>query len=768
MEALTACSVRIGVGGSAPTFSFPSRRRSFGGRSLFIPTLRASSKDGPELDKWDQMELKFGRLLGEDPKLTLAKIMARKSNPDVSYLDVEKAFRKNKGKLDDYMINIPSDVKMEDMPSAPLKKDNTSDQKVAQNVMDGKINLSRPMMNRGIEAMRSTEKSIMIQTQKSQIVGNIVDKNVPNVSLRKPSITQDDDIEMNSKFKTKPNILFQMRKKSSEDLCNVPLLKKPEVAQISLDSEQETVTSGDSFQSSPTEMGVPDNDAKVLNEGMKVLNDTNLIEPTVNSNELQPRISDESSSTTTPVEDDVVEGQLENKIDMNSTSSKIDYGLVAELQPPKESAAEDSVVKSSSTNLDHGSPDSMSNQSFLLGKPQRLDSSTKGTSQSNRNEKVPLQHHGHDFSAGTESVMSVNQEEIEESDWRRAEHLLQSGEKAEVELISCSSRGFVASLGSLVGFLPYRYLGTKWKFLAFESWLKKKGINPSLYRQNLSILGNYNLSNTDIDMESTLSQEPKMKAEESTSNLKYEELLEAYDQEKTKFLSSFVDQRLTVSVILADRNSRKIMFSGRPKEKEESVEKKRNLMARLSIGDVVKCCIKKITYFGIFVEVEGVPALIHQSEVPWDATLDPSSYFKIGMIVEAKVHQLDYTLERIMLSLRDITPDPLMEALESVVGDRASLDGKLEASQADVEWAEVDSLVKELQKINGVSSVSRGRFFISPGLTPTFQVYMASILDNKYKLLARYENKVQEVMVESSLDKEQMKAAILTCTNRVT
>lgn len=37
-------------------------------------------------------------------------------------------------------------------------------------------------------------------------------------------------------------------------------------------------------------------------------------------------------------------------------------------------------------------------------------------------------------------------------------------------------------------------------------------------------------------------------------------------------------QRLKVSVILADKNSRKLMFSGRPKEKEEVVEKKRSLM----------------------------------------------------------------------------------------------------------------------------------------------------------------------------------------------
>ncbi|KAG1361282.1 hypothetical protein COCNU_09G007450 [Cocos nucifera] len=276
---------------------------------------------------------------------------------------------------------------------------------------------------------------------------------------------------------------------------------------------------------------------------------------------------------------------------------------------------------------------------------------------------------------------------IEDGDWKKAQDLLQTGEKVEVELISCSSRGFVVSFGSLIGFVPYRNLSAKWKFLAFESWLRKKGLDPSLYRQHLSILGTNSVNVKNPGLESGRSQEISQKDEVLPPNMKFESLLEAYDQEKTKFLSSFIGQRIRLSVILVDRNSRKIMFSGKPKEKEELVEKKRSLMARLSIGDVVKCRIKKITFFGIFVEVEGVPALIHQSEVSWDATLDPSSFYKIGQIVEAKVHQLDYGLERITLSLKEITPNPLMEALESVVGERTSVGGSLEAAQADIEVA---------------------------------------------------------------------------------
>ncbi|XP_042444528.1 uncharacterized protein LOC122029556 [Zingiber officinale] len=750
MEAFNAFSVRlsgVGGGGSVLPFRFPSRTKRVSGRYGHAPVLCcASPKDRPELNKWDMMELKFGRLLGEDPKLTLAKIMARKLDPNVSYLDVEKSFYKNKGKMSDYALNIPSDVILEELQ--PPKKPDTSYQKNPQNVKDSNINLSRPTISRRPKTMKSSKGSIQVQTQPNHNRGKTDDRSEPpNISLRKPTVTQDDDFEINSKFKIEPNVFLKMRKTSSEDISNMSLLRKPEVVKPNFESTQQKVSAGDSFQTSLDEVRGFDSDTEISNKGEMLSDDLNAISTVTSSDELQ------LIKLGLPVENNKDEENLYGNHDAKSIFPKLDDGgVVTGSQPPNQSASKVSVASSTSR------------QASLLGKPQRLDTSTEGMLPLYRGEKVALQLDEHVFTSGTETVISADQEE---SDWKRAEYLLHSGEKAEVELISCSSRGFVVSFGSLLGFLPYRHLGAKWKFLAFESWLRKKGVDPSLYRQNLSIVGSFDVSNKNLELEEPTSQESYKKTEVSTSQEKFEELLEAYNLEKTKFLSSFIGQRLKGSVILADRKSRKIMFSGRPKEKEELVEKKRSLMARLNIGDVVKCQIKKITFFGIFVEVEGVPALVHQSEISWDATLDPSSYYKVGQMVEAKVHQLDYTLERIFLSLRDIMPDPLMEALESVIGDGTALGGKLEATQADVEWADVDLLIEELQKIEGISSVSKGRFFKSLGLAPTFQVYMASMFRNKYKLLARFENKIQEIIVESSLDKEQMKTVILTCTSKV-
>ncbi|KAL0393516.1 UNVERIFIED_CONTAM: hypothetical protein Slati_4317800 [Sesamum latifolium] len=740
--------------------TFPSRKP----RNLLV----FASKDDSKLDEWDKMELKFGRMLGEDPKITLAKIMGRKSNPDLSYLEIEKLLDKKKGKaLDEEVKEVPFDF---------------SDEKKSTKSVQG-LDLVRPvpkkgtnfgMTNKPVESdAKNSKQTIPKATKESK-------SSVPNVILRKPSSYYENDggDGKSSRFSMKPNLSLQMGKNPQERFSDITLLKKPEPMTISPKSGEEDAHSdskdgktGDkSLEYGTASAGRSDTAALLkkpelmkLNSNKKAEQESSeeYIEPSsgyiANDNNLNISFSDNQVTTTT-------DGNDNQFLETSETGSGMEKGSATELQADMWSGG-----KTFASDGPPGGTPVMSMDSVLIGKPKRLDRSVKATDQKVREEVIPTSPKSLGISSELENFLENSpMKEQEDDDWARAEKLVRTGEREEVELISSSTRGFVVSFGSLIGFLPYRNLAARWKFLAFESWLRRKGIDPSIYRQNLGIIGNYEATSMMDSSESEVDSETVGKMDGTiTSDMKLEDLLMIYDQEKLKFLSSFVGQKIKVGVVLADRNTRKLIFSIKPKEKEELVEKKRSLMARLSVGDLVKCCIKKITYFGVFVEVEGVPALIHQTEVSWDATLDPASYFKVGQIVEAKVHQLDFSLERIFLSLKEITPDPLIEALEAVVGDQEALDGRLEAAQADTEWADVESLIKELQQFDGIQSVSKGRYFLSPGLAPTFQVYMASMFENQYKLLARAGNRVQEVIVETSLGKEELKSAILTCTNRV-
>lgn len=700
------------------------------------------------------MELKFGRLIGEDPKLTMAKIMSKKMNPDASYLEVEKSFYQKNGKSND----------------------------VEELSLDG-LNLVRPQLKKEMMLKAASKPPVPDFKRPSQAVAKpaISSKGrVPNVILRKPTNYSEGDVEDKpSRIRMKPNLSLKMNYESTkEKYSDMTLLRKPEpMTSNEVIDEKEKLSGVENIEIQVSKGSTSD----------RVEGFTLLEKPGIGGDDENDHKNLDYS------ESDAVDGKEKNGIEdlyilkrplnvmsdmydeTEEASSSKENGKDIEnfaigLQPQEPSNIgyiEDPTTLSKPFNDILDSTMKLSRKAALLGKPRRVDYSSNETFKL-IGEEASTPETDNNGVVETENFSTIPAlEEHELADWTKAEDLAKSGDRADVEVISSSTRGFVVSFGSLVGFIPYRNLAAKWKFLAFESWLRQKGLDPSIYKQNLGTIGSSNggsqtFANTRPDLEIDVKDEGEL-----TPDMKLEDLLQIYDREKIKFLSSFVGQKIKVNVVLANRKSRKLIFSIRPKEREELVEKKRSLMAMLQVGDVVKCCIKKIAYFGIFVEVEGVPALIHQTEVSWDATLNPASYFKIGQVVEAKVHQLDFSLERIFLSLKQITPDPLAEALDSVVGDHDPKDGSLESAELDAEWTDVESLIKELQNIEGIEAVSKGRFFLSPGLAPTFQVYMASMYENQYKLLARSGNQVQELMVETSLDKETMKSVILTCTNRV-
>ncbi|KAJ4915572.1 hypothetical protein Rs2_01122 [Raphanus sativus] len=728
----SSASAAVSIAGSFPSFRYSVGLRRKGENAAakqkkFV--VCASKREEPKLNEWDQMELKFGRLLGEDPKLTLAKIVARKVNPEASFVEVEKSFYKNKGKLPD----------IETIPLDWSKEEDKNKKKPTSPSLDG-LNLVKPVPKDGVK-FETSDKPVVkrpnlslkkpLENASPVAAATPPKRTLPNVILRKPSSYYvNNDEEDESKLRLKRNLTLKMRnERENERFSDMTLLRKPEPVSVNAEEDNKVLS----------------DDGLTTEEGVVYSEYTLLEKP-----EARPEtenVVDEEAVELPEIENASVPTELQLKSDISSGSS------------------EEETISSDPVDIAPSSPVSQTTvEASLQGKPQRLDPSSAEPSVSDRGQPLTVNQESRQVSIELKGPPSRSS--LEESDWNKAESLVKTELRADVELISSSARGFAVSYGSLIGFLPYRNLAAKWKFLAFESWLRRKGVDPSLYRQNLGVIGGQDITSKAPSPDSSSLVASEVVNGEVSSDMKLEDLLMVYDREKQKFLSSFVGQKIKVNVVMANRNSRKLIFSMRPRENEEEVEKKRNLMAKLRVGDVVKCCIRKITYFGIFCELEGVPALIHQSEVSWDATLDPASYFKIGQMVEAKVHQLDFALERIFLSLKEITPDPLTEALESVVGDNDQL-GKLQAAELDAEWPDVESLIKEMEMVEGIQSVSKGRFFLSPGLAPTFQVYMAPMFENQYKLLARAGNRVQELIVEASLSKEEMKTTIMSCTNRV-
>lgn len=145
------------------------------------------------------------------------QIMGRKANPDATFIDIEKSFYKNKGKMEE-VKGVPIDWAKDGQSSSSL---------------DG-LNLIRPVPKKGFEFKSDdNDKPIVSKIKKpSRPVGKAaegVKRSVPNVILRKPNMVNEPDVDDKpSRLRLRPNLSLKMRNQQAEEFSDMTLLRKPE------------------------------------------------------------------------------------------------------------------------------------------------------------------------------------------------------------------------------------------------------------------------------------------------------------------------------------------------------------------------------------------------------------------------------------------------------------------------------------------------------------------------------------------------------------
>lgn len=110
--------------------------------------------------------------------------------------------------------------------------------------------------------------------------------------------------------------------------------------------------------------------------------------------------------------------------------------------------------------------------------------------------------------------------------------------------------------------------------------------------------------------------------------------------------------------------SRKRFFEKEWKFKKEKIDELSKQEAPL-VGE-----IKKITSFGMFVDIDGVEGLVHYTEISYKGPINPSKHYKIGDRVEVKILNFDEKKRRLSLSIKATAEDPWNEIKEQLeVGD---------------------------------------------------------------------------------------------------
>ncbi|WP_345993875.1 30S ribosomal protein S1 [Sulfurimonas sp. HSL-1716] len=122
-----------------------------------------------------------------------------------------------------------------------------------------------------------------------------------------------------------------------------------------------------------------------------------------------------------------------------------------------------------------------------------------------------------------------------------------------------------------------------------------------------------------------------------------------------------VGRKIKAQVVKIDDDENTIVVSRRKLFNEERKRKKEIIDALMQEDVIVEGTIKKITSYGMFVDVGGVDGLVHYNEISYKGPVNPSKLYKEGDVVTVKAISYDKDKRHLSLSIKAVQPDPWAE-----------------------------------------------------------------------------------------------------------
>ena len=142
---------------------------------------------------------------------------------------------------------------------------------------------------------------------------------------------------------------------------------------------------------------------------------------------------------------------------------------------------------------------------------------------------------------------------------------------------------------------------------------------------------------------------------------------EAADMEK------LVGQEIRCRIIKLDVADEDVVVDRRAVAEEEERSIKERRYAQIKEGDVLNATVRSLTEYGAFVDIGGVDALLHVSDIAWGRVNKPADVLSVGQAIDVKVLKLgsEADKKRISVGLKQLQAHPWDAAAQKYkVGDR--------------------------------------------------------------------------------------------------
>ncbi|SFV54522.1 SSU ribosomal protein S1p [hydrothermal vent metagenome] len=122
-----------------------------------------------------------------------------------------------------------------------------------------------------------------------------------------------------------------------------------------------------------------------------------------------------------------------------------------------------------------------------------------------------------------------------------------------------------------------------------------------------------------------------------------------------------IGRKIKAQVIKIDPEENSVVVSRRKLFNEERKRKKEIIDRLMQEDTIVEGVVKKITSYGMFVDVGGVDGLVHYNEISYKGPVNPAKLYNEGDTVVVKAINYDKEKRHLSLSIKAVQPDPWEE-----------------------------------------------------------------------------------------------------------
>ena len=135
----------------------------------------------------------------------------------------------------------------------------------------------------------------------------------------------------------------------------------------------------------------------------------------------------------------------------------------------------------------------------------------------------------------------------------------------------------------------------------------------------------------------------------------------------------FVGKTMEFKVVKINQEFKNVVVSHKALIEAELEAQKREIIAKLERGQILKGVVKNITSYGVFIDLGGVDGLIHITDLSWGRVSHPEEIVKLDQELDVVILDFDDERKRIALGLKQLQPHP-WDALnpDPTLGDKVN------------------------------------------------------------------------------------------------